>query len=336
MFQPIATRNNRLQTFLGLSAWTKYRRQLLIGLFIIVFALAYFFLPPINNTDYYTWTNGLKYTWSGQSPYGYLGYLLPPWSIPFLLPIAGASIQVWLALTVAFFVVLVVDLGKLSGILLILHPAFITLWASSNGEWLLMGPGLWLLYHWPKGYTRGIAWLLLSCKPQSTAMLLIFDGLRAVRDRDWKAMIVAATGAIGTFFLYPGFLDRMAAVHHLTNLSVLANFGIIGVIAVTVYVIAVRWNRRFDDRTLGLILSPVWTPYTLQYSYTTMIFTMRGAGLLRNAIYVTASLVLMVLFWQDYHVGEHIGGLGMVLLAALLAPAYREQKPLKTDSHIYS
>jgi hypothetical protein len=42
-------------------------------------------------------------------------------------------------------------------LLLLLNPIFITLLASSNAEWLWVGPGLWLLYRTPKGWARGLA-----------------------------------------------------------------------------------------------------------------------------------------------------------------------------------
>ncbi len=74
----------------------------------------------------------------------------------------------------------------------------------------------------------------------------------------------------------------------------------------------------------------------LQYSYTATAFTMRGAGLLRTVIYVVASLILMILFWQNYHVAEHVGALGMVLLAAILAPAYRQGKAFKPAAPVES
>jgi hypothetical protein len=52
------------------------------------------------------------------------------------------------------------------------------------------------------------------------------------------------------------------------------------------------------------------------------IFTMRGAGWWRNALYLAASIGLVAVFWRDYHTSEQAGILGMILLAAVLAPAY--------------
>lgn len=207
--------------------------------------------------------------------------------------------------------------------------------ASSNAEWLLIGPGLWLLYRTKRGWGRELAWLLLKCKPQSAILLLVFDSWQALRERDWKAFTFAGLVATVSLAIYPHFFTQISTSMD-WSLSVLARYSILGAPAVTAMIVAIRKKRLADHKTLGPLLSPVWTPYMLQYSYTVTAFTMRGAGLLRVAIYVVASLVLMVLFWQDYHVAEHIGALGMVLLAALLAPAYREQKEIISKPPDYS
>jgi hypothetical protein len=79
---------------------------------------------------------------------------------------------------------------------------------------------------------------------------------------------------------------------------------------------------------LGLLLGPVWSPLILQYNYIGMLFTMRSAGWLRNAIYVVISIMLAAVFWRDWHVNEHYALLGFVLLAALLIPI---QKPSELE-----
>jgi hypothetical protein len=88
-------------------------------------------------------------------------------------------------------------------------------------------------------------------------------------------------------------------------------------------VLALRWRKLRDWRTLGILLSAIWTPYQLQYAYMSVLFTLRRARWWRVLAYVGAGIALVSVFWQDYHTAEHIATLGFVLLAALLAPADR-------------
>lgn len=290
------------------------------ALFCVIFISARLFIHPINNTDYLNSQTGLRAFWRGETPYVSALYYMPPWSAFFLAPLVNQPLETWLALDVALFATMIVDLGSPSSLLLLLHPAFIALIASSNPEWLVVGTGLWLLYRIKRGVGRGVAWLLLACKPQTTAFLLLFDGIAALRHRDWKAFGVAGITAVATILLYPQIFTRLSQPFE-WSATVYSHYGVLGALAATLLVVAVRWRRRSDLKTLGLYLGPIWWPYMLEYGYTATAFTMRSAGWLRVAIYVAASIGLAFLFWRDYHVAEQIGAFGMVLLAAVLAPA---------------
>src|SRR5262249_20337525 len=155
-----------------------------IALFILVTVIVRLVIQPINIIDYGERQLALNAFWNGKSPYTVQAYFEPPWAIFFLLPLTGQPIQTALALTCGLFVVAVLAFGKPSGLLQMAHPIFILLWASSNPEWLYVGTGLCLLYGARKGWGRGLAWLLLTCKPQTTAIMLLFDGWDAIRQRD--------------------------------------------------------------------------------------------------------------------------------------------------------
>jgi hypothetical protein len=315
-----------------LNFWERNKRPLFIAaLFVVIFISARFAIRPINNTDYNSYILGLQLFWRGESPYNSVNYYMPPWSAFFLAPLVNQPLETWLALNVALFATAIIDLGKPSGLLLLIHPVFITLLAASNPEWLLIGPGLWLLYRAPKGWRRGLAWLLLTCKPQTSAILLLFDGWDALRERDWKAIGLSAVVAAATLALYPQWFRRLTIPFD-WSASVLSHYGILGALIVTAIVLALRRNRLQDQKTVGLILGPVWSLYMLQYSYTGMAFTMRGAGWLRTVVYVAGCIGLALLFWRDFHVSEQIGMLGMLLLTAILAPAYFPENatPLET------
>ncbi|MHB8626034.1 MAG: hypothetical protein ACYDBJ_04060 [Aggregatilineales bacterium] len=157
------------------------RRWFIVALFIVVFVSVRLVFPPIYNTDYLNTEIGLRAVLQGQSPYVSVNYLMPPWSAFLLMPLVDQPLNTWLALTIALFIASTIDLGGPSALLLLAQPAFILLVASGQPEWLLVGTGLWLLYRAKRGWLRGLAWLLLACKPQTTIFVLLFDGWKAFR-----------------------------------------------------------------------------------------------------------------------------------------------------------
>ncbi len=316
------------------SYWEKRKRGLFnAALFLTLFICVRAFIRPINSVDYDVRRRALNAFWSGHSPYTVQGYYEPPWTIFIIAPLVNQPVETWLALSVALFVTSALDLGKPSALVLLAHPIFLTLIVSSNPEWIYIGPGLWLLYRTPKGLGRGLAWLFLTCKPQTTALLLLVDGWNALRERDWRAIGLAATIAAISAALYPQFLTALAERLDINwSASAIYHYGIPGAALVTIFIVAVRLRRLDDRRTLGILLSPVWAPYILHYGCTAVLWTLRGAGWVRNIAYVAASIGLAAVFWRDYHVAEQVGILGMILLAALMAPAYQGESQTEVTS----
>lgn len=328
---------NAVKAAVGATTWLEAHKRsvFLVALFIVVFLTARFTIRHVNDSDYIVITSGIRAYWSGQSPYTVGGYFLPPWDILLLSPLVIQPVEAWLALDVAIFTVIIMDLGSPSGLLLLLHPIFITVIVSANPEWLIIGTGLWCLYRAPKGWGRGLAWLLLASKPQSTFLLLLPDGIDALTGRDWKAIALSACVAAVSWILVPGFLSTnylkaVAQNETFYSTTVIYHYGPIVALFVAGIVVAIRWRRLKDLKTLGLILSPVLSPYMLQYGLMILLFTMRKAGLLRNVVYVVAGIILVFLFWQDYHVSEHVAILGMTLLTAILAPVYLRDRRATT------
>jgi peptidoglycan/LPS O-acetylase OafA/YrhL len=110
------------------------------------------------------------------------------------------------------------------------------------------------------------------------------------------------------------------------SVTILPHFGVIGALAVTAAMFLLRRKRLADKRTMAILLAPVWAIYMLEYSLTTMAFTLRGADWKRNLIYLIGCYILGALFWQEVFSREQYGALGMMLLAALLAPDYTKLK----------
>jgi hypothetical protein len=312
---------------------SRQRALFLLSLLVVVFLAVRLTIRPINTLDYDIHIAGLQAFWEERSPYTVTGYYDPPWSIFILAPLAYQPLETWLALSIAFFTVLIFDLGKPIGVLQMAHPVFFTLLVSSNPELIFVAPGFWLLYGTPRGWGRGLAWVFLACKPQTTFLLLIFDGLCALCERDWRAVLLAPTIGLGTWALYPEYWAQFS--QRLTiewSATVMFHYGIVGALLVTGVILALRYHGWRDYKTLGILLAPVWSPYLLQYGYVGVLFTMRGAHWGAQLIYTVVGIGLVALFWREYHVAEHIATLGFVLLAAALAPVYEQaQKKERAD-----
>lgn len=296
---------------------------------VVVFLAARIAIRAINNNDYLIYSAALNAVLNNQNPYLVQGYFTPPWTLFVLMPLAGQPIETWLALTVALFVVFVLDVGQPTALIQLVHPVFITLIASSNPDWILTGTGLWLLSRWPQGWGRGLAWIFLASKPQTNLLLLVFDGLVAIRDRDWKAVLLAGSVAVTAILVIPPDLSILNASHP-WSLSVYWHYGVSGAALMTVLIIVLRWTRRRDYKTLGLLLTHVWTPFSLQYHYVVFLFAMRNAGLLRNVLYLAVGFGLALLTWQNYKTIEHLGMAAMLVLTAVMAPpefGARESSP---------
>jgi hypothetical protein len=294
------------------------------ALFVIVFTVVRLFVPPVNNFDYTVIVNAVDAARQGRSPYDIFAFLTPPWSMFVYYPLAAQSLSTWLALNAAIFVAAAFDIGKPSALILLAHPIFITLMVSSNPEWLLIGSGLWLLYRAPKGWLRGVAWLLLSCK-MHTLFFLLIDGYRAFRARDWRAFLVSSVVILISLAMFPD-IYKIIGRWPGWSLTVIYHLGLGGALTMTLLILLLRWRRWGNGKTIGLMLGPIWAPYMVQYGLLAVVFTMRHAGWLANLVFVALSIGLTALFWQQVGNVDHIAIMGMLALAALLAPLPPDEK----------
>jgi hypothetical protein len=84
----------------------------LFVLFCVLFVLLRAAIRPINDTDYQITVKALQAFVSGQDPYAVQGFFMPPWSLVLLLPLSAQPIETWLALVVALFATLIMDIGR--------------------------------------------------------------------------------------------------------------------------------------------------------------------------------------------------------------------------------
>lgn len=115
--------------------------------------------------------------------------------------------------------------------------------------------GLLILLQRAKGWWRGFAWALLMIRPQDSLPWLLYDGVQALRERDWRAFVT--TGAVLVFpaLVYgPGiYLDWLTIMRNystegaredfaVVNFSLVYNTGIALALSAGVVVLRfVRW-----------------------------------------------------------------------------------------------
>lgn len=91
------------------------------------------------------------------------------------------------------------------------------------------------------------------------------------------------------------------------------------------------FRKRLDEwRTLAILLSLVWTPYVMPFSYVVLFFVLLRAAWWRVVAYVGGSIALLPIFFYDYHSKERIGVAVMLLLATVLS----ERDPTQTEAAI--
>jgi hypothetical protein len=310
-----------------LPPWQRY--LVLLVVFAITAALALQIVAPINDFDWRMFSQGLRYQLSGQNPYP-LGWELeehyefyyPPWAALFFWPLANAPVDWIVALDVAILIVLVLDVGRPPALLLILQPMFYLLLASGNIELLSGGLGVWLILLDVKGWKRGLALLLLAIKPQTMILLLLLEGIRTLVERDWRAIAVA--GGIGGVALgaFPLWLPNVFWNQHGaggSSFSIIGAGGLPMALLFTVAVLILMWKRWDEWRALAILLSLVWTPYVMPFSYVTLFFVMLRSAWWRVVAFVGGSIALLPVFFYDYHSKERVGVAMFLLMAALLS-----------------
>lgn len=299
------------------------RALFILAVFIITFLTARLVIQPINTTDFDVHIRGLTAFWQGQNPYA-ADYVTPPWSLLLLTPLMQQPLQTWLALSITLFVCMIIDLGRPAGFVTLIHPVIMTLIASANPEWIYIGTGLWIIHRFPNGWGRGVGWLFLTCKPQTAFLFLLVDGVMALRERDWRAVVISGAVAVGSVLLVPDYLNFLQTrLHMLWSVSVMYHLGVVGAVVVTVIILVLRAKRVGDLKTLALLLAPVWTPYIQVYSYMAVLFTMRRVGWAGQVLFFAVSLAAVWAFWQSKGALEYVPPLIFVLMASLLAPDYR-------------
>lgn len=333
----------------------RYYPLVLALVLVVSFSTAYFAIRPINHYDWIRTSQHLRYMLRGIDLYcadecmlfeldadlawsrlAFMPIPYSPWLLFFFAPIAYSAVQVPLALSFAYWIVIILDSGRLPALLLTLHPTFIMLWAAGNIDFLISGVGLWLILRGVRGWRRGIALLLISIKPQVLFLLLLLEGFRLIWERDWKACATIGVVASVSIALFPGWLTEMVPVYltgglsrsgvglgqHIEAAYPFSAFGAWGVGAaalVTLGIVGIMRRRLTEWRILAVLLSFVWTPYVNPYSFAVLLLLFRRSAAWRIGLYLMVSLLTLPVLFSEYHVYERYGLLLFLFGAALLS-----------------
>jgi hypothetical protein len=340
----------------------RYYPLFLAVVFVGSLLLSYALIPPINDMDWIRSAQQVRNLWRGVNPYcaPYCAFhdfdpdfrvdetyvsvkVYSPWVMFYFAPLFYASTRVIVALNVAFWIVIMLDSGRPAALILILHPAFLMLWASANPDFVINGVGLWLILRGSRGWRRGIALMLIAIKPQILPLLLLLEGARILWERDWAALgVITALGGVSVA-LYPAWLlDTVPALMGLTSsvspeeqaglgelftypFSVFGAWGVAPALGVTAAILLLMRRRLTEWRALAVLLSLVWTPHLSLYNYALPLILFRKTPAWRVGTYLAVSLAALPVLFRDYHHYERYGVLLFLLLAAALTTPDDEQ-----------
>ncbi len=340
----------------------RYYPLFLASVFVTSLLAAYLLLPPINEMDWVRTVQQVRNLWRGVNPYcdpycefrsfdpdlpvdeTYVSVkVYSPWVMFYLGVLAYASTRVILALSVALWIIIILDSGRPLTLILILHPAFLMLLASANADFVLNGAGLWLILRGARGGRRGLALMLIAVKPQILPLLLLLEGARTLWERDWQAIgVMAVLGGV-SIALYPAWLlDTVPALLGVTQgvspeekaglgelfsypFSVYGAWGFGRALAVTGVILLLMARRLTEWRLLAVLLGFVWTPHLSLYNYALLLIFFRKTPSWRVLAYLALSLATLPLLFREYHQYERYGVLLFLLLAAALTTADDEQ-----------
>lgn len=340
----------------------RYYPLFLSTVFLSSLLSAYLMVPPINEMDWIRTVQQVRNLWRGVNPYcdpycefrdfdpdlpvdeTYVSVkVYSPWVMFYFGIFAFASTRVILALSVACWMIIILDSGYPAALLLILHPAFLMLWASANPDFVINGVGLWLILRGARGWRRGVALMMLAIKPQILPLVILLESFRALWERDWEAIGVMAGLGLFSVALYPSWLlDTLPALLGLTSsvspeesaglgelfsypFSVYAAWGVGAALAVTVIIVALMRRRLTEWRALTVLLSLVWTPHLSLYNYALLLILFRKTPGWRVVTYLVLSLATLPVLFREYHHYERYGVLVFLLLAAALTTPDVEQ-----------
>lgn len=318
-------------------------RFLVLALFLALLVANTFIL---NDFDALIRIRGIEFFLEGRSPHAEPDFINPPHTMYVAIPFVYIPYLMWgikgIAALNAFF--LLILLGSSSAVFVLFSPFFVV----SIGEGNLFSAtalGLLILIRARRGFRRGLAWALLLMRPQDAVLILIADGMVALRQRDWLAFLTAACLVLPPLAIYGQEWLGMPELKNLQEytLSVRENYGFIFAVFYFLLLVGLRavrrdctlrpWYAYSRSERFWLLLVAGWvfvSPYVTIYQLVFSLLLLRvfnpkkKAHLWRMLLLYGALFVVFILFFSDPRGFENDlwqeGFLLFPLLLALLAP----------------
>lgn len=326
-------------------------------LFVSSWWIAYAGVTPINDVDWNRVGQQVRNMWRGETPYCspwcrfehdqfdadipvddtvWRTQVYSPWVMFYFAPLAYAHVRAILALGVALWIVIVMDSGRPPALILIVHPAFLMLLASANVDFIINGTGLWLIYRGVRGWRRGATLMFILIKPQVLIFVVALEGLRALWERDWEAILTMLGIAGVSIALFPRWLTGTVPGYvgitqgtvegaNVYPFSIVGAWGPLAAIGMTVVVLVLMRHRLTEWRTLAVFMCFVWTPYINPYSYAIVLVLFRKTPAWRSLLYLVLSLATLPFLFNEFHTRERYGVLIFLVLALLLTTPEPDQ-----------
>lgn len=340
----------------------RYYPLFLSIVFIASFFAAYIAITPINHYDWIRSSQHIRFMLRGVDLYcadscgefqldadlawsqiDFMPIPYSPWIVFYFAPIAYSTVHIPVALSVAAWIIIILDNGYIPALILILHPSFIMLWAAANLDFLVSGVGLWLILRGVHGWRRGIALMLIAIKPHVLFLLLLLEGVRLLWEADWEALATMGIIAVASMMLFPGWITEMVPAYLAGGLSrsgvelgkhieaafpfsVYGAWGLKAAALVSALLIGIMWHRLTEWRTLAVLLSFIWTPYVNPYSFAVLLLLFQKSSWWRISLYLVLSLLTLPFLFGEYHLYEQYGTLLFLLGAALLSGSDASQR----------
>lgn len=344
-------------------------RPLILFLLIMVVAVVSVQVLTVNDYDNRTyrrasWNIFMNHRWPQEDPVEIARtlYLHPNHSAVITAPFVlfGPHVAAFLEITC----VMILFIGKRRGLaalltlLFVLTPPLMFMIAEAGLIGFSTGIGLIFLLAEKRGPLRAYAWAMMMVRPQDNLPVLIWNGIEALRQKDWQAFVLAALIMLPTLVTLEQWLKLLPKDASevpidpgtFYTLSIPLNSGVpaalVIVTAILLYrlvsvrppragkrlpfTLALRRRQDFSRTEITWLIYVVWlmlTPYYLLYVIWVVMLPVREYSAWRTLSLLIGSIVIGYFTFQDYQMPQiYYGALLTALLVVLLTP-----KPYRAD-----
>ncbi len=324
-------------------------------------ALVAALLFTVNDTDTLVIRNGSLQILMNDEPYELVEGNKSPFTSPPHVALIGLPFVIagsrWSAFWNVFFSLPLV-IGNKNQLLtlaaklsLIFTPPFLYMLASANITGTVTGIGLLLLFAEVKGPARGIAWAFLLLRPQDSWTFLIYDGVKAARNRDYTAAVTTLVIVLLPLLFTPTVIERwLQAMYYPLfvdtlpgyTLSLAGTHGLVTAVAFLAIVAALRaftfkpgmglTRRQLADVSQAevywylAVVALVAGPYTAYYMLWLAFLIVRDYGFVRTLLLLLFTMsVGVVLMTAPNPEQVQIAMLLLIMAIAVISPRTRSE-----------